>query len=98
MRGFTDNFLSAVTGDSGKCLVDLEDNIVAIGDQHRVLQFKGGSGDAKVYFILFLLGDVGNETVPKHGTVRLPLWQRIAEQPAYGDIVKLQAIFLMPGR
>ena len=71
---FTNCFFGAVTGDLSERLVDLEDDIARIGDKYGILQFKSGSGDAKVCLNLLLPGDVGNEAVPKYGTIRMLLW------------------------
>ncbi len=62
--GFANDFFRAIAGDAGKCLVDLQNSLIGIGNGHAFLRFKGGCGDAKLCLGLFLLGNVAKTPHP----------------------------------
>ena len=67
----------------------------------RLLEFTVGCferffGVAQLLVRLLALGNVGDEAVPEHRTIRLPLWRCVAEEPVDRTIVKFDPIFMTP--
>ena len=54
------HFIGVVARDFGKAPVDTQDDVLGVGDEHALLRFKGGGGDALGFLGLLSLRQIGH--------------------------------------